>query len=275
MPGTGEQAIEQGADRRAGASADRRAILITGAASGIGRAVARRYAREGWFVGCVDVNAGALDALRAELGSEAGWFRALDVTDRSALLAALDAYSSASGGRLDVLFNNAGIDAKGPYAAMPWQKIVDVVNINLLGGLSLIHAAIPRLKATPGSLCLSTASASAIFGAANMAVYSATKHAIRGLTEALAVELATDGVRVADILPGIIDTGMLSEAQKARLPTEGMWRVLPAETVAEAAWAAYAGDRLHWYVPAELADHDVDVTTSPEAARDRRIAGKF
>jgi hypothetical protein len=75
-----------------------------------------------------------------------------------------------------------------------------------------------------------------------------------------------------DVLPGIIDTGMLSTADKARLPKEGLWRVLPAEAVAEAAWAAYWGDRLHWYVPAERAAYDVEVTRAPEQARDRRIA---
>jgi hypothetical protein len=80
-------------------------------------------------------------------------------------------------------------------------------------------------------------------------------------------------VRAADIPPGIIDTGMLSTADKARLPKEGLGRFLPAETVAESAWAACCGDRLHWYVPAELAAYDVEVTRAPEQARDRRIAG--
>ena len=115
------------------------------------------------------------------------------------------------------------------FDAMAWEQIEKVVNVNLVGGLSLIHAAYPLLKATPGSLCFSTASGSAIFGTANMAVYSATKHAIKGLTEALAVEFAADGVRAADVLPGIIDTGMLDAATKVMLPTEGMWRPLPAE----------------------------------------------
>ena len=158
---------------------------------------------------------------------------------------------------------------------MPWEKIVALVHVNLLGGMSLIHAGLPLLKATPDSLCLSTASASAIFGTADLAVYSATKHAVKGLTEALSVEFAEIGVRAADLLPGIIDTGMLPEAQKARMPTEGMLRVLPAEAIAQAVWEAYHGDKLHWYVPAELADYAVEVTTRPEAARDRRIAGKF
>lgn len=253
----------------------RRSILITGAASGIGRATARLFARTGWFVGCLDVNAAALDALRDELGAESGLFRPLDVTDRQALLDAVAEFAAATGGRLDLLFSNAGIDAKGRFESMAWEKIVAIVDVNLLAGLSLIHATVPLLKATPGSLCLSTCSASAIFGTADLAVYSATKHAVKGLTEALSVELAEHGVRAADLLPGIIDTGMLAEEQKALLPKEGMLRVLPAEAIAETVWAAYHGDKVHWYVPAELAGYDVEVTARPEAARDRRIAGAF
>ena len=105
-----------------------------------------------------------------------------------------------------------------------------------------------------------------------MAVYSATKHGVRGLTEALSVELSGSGVRAADLLPGIIDTGMLTAADKAALPTEGMWRVMPPEAVAEAAWEAYHGDKIHWFIPPELAELDRQSTAAPEAVRDALIA---
>ena len=259
---------DQDAPKEAG-----KAILITGAASGIGLATARLFARRGWQVGGIDRNAAALEGLRDEFGSERVLVRAVDVTDRPALLGVVEAFAARTGGRLDLLFANAGIDAKGPFDAMPWERVEGVIGVNLLGALSVVHAALPLLKATPGSLCLSTASASAIFGTANMAVYSASKHAIRGFTEALAVELAPSGVRAADLLPGIIDTGMLDPAQKALLPTTGMLRVLSAEAVAEVVLAAYRGDKLHWYVPEELAAYDVEITARPEGARDRRIAG--
>jgi NAD(P)-dependent dehydrogenase (short-subunit alcohol dehydrogenase family) len=120
-----------------------RAIFITGAASGIGRATAELFASRGWFVGGFDVNRNALAALSEALGSGAGLFRPLDVTDRAAVLAAVERFGRATGGKLDLLFNNAGIDAKGPFESMPWEKIVAVVNVNLLAGMSLIHAAIP------------------------------------------------------------------------------------------------------------------------------------
>ena len=186
-----------------GSIADRRkSILITGAASGIGRATAILFAGKGWFVGCLDMNAAALESLRDELSAHPGLFRRVDVIDRPALLAVVDEFAASTGGTLDLLFNKAGIDATGRFETMPWEKVVKLVHVNLLGGMSLIHATVPLLKATTGSLCLSTASASAIFGTADLAVYSATKHAVKGLTEALSVEFAAMGVRAADILPG-------------------------------------------------------------------------
>jgi NAD(P)-dependent dehydrogenase (short-subunit alcohol dehydrogenase family) len=252
-----------------------RAIFITGAASGIGRATAELFASRGWLVGCCDRNGDALEVLRKDLAPRDGFFRTFAVTDRAALIAALEAFAAETGGRLDVLFNNAGIDAKGPFADMPWQQIVAVIDVNLVAGLSLIHAALPLLRATPDSLCLSTSSASAIFGTAGLAVYSASKHAVKGLTEALSVEFAAYGVRAADLLPGIIDTGMLPAEAKGIFPKQGMWRVMPASAVAEAAWSAYQSQQLHWYVPAELAEYDVQITRDPEGTRDARASGRL
>jgi len=252
-----------------------KSIFITGAASGIGRATARLFAERGWFVGCFDVNELGLAGLESELGSVSAMFATLDVTGRGAVDSALENFGAKTGGRLDLLFSNAGIDAKGAFETISWEQSMAVVNVNLIGGMSVIRAGIPLLKATDNSLCLSTSSDSAIFGTASVAVYSATKHAIKGLTEALSAELAPHGVRAADLIPGIIDTGMLSADEKASLPKEGTWRPLSAEEVSEVVWSAYQGDKLHWYIPEELAAYDVHVTTSPEAARDDRIAGRM
>lgn len=248
-----------------------KSILISGAASGIGRATALLFARKGWLVGALDRDGAALARLATE--GRGIWTRTLDVTSRADVLAAVAAFGEHVGGALDVLHNNAGIDAKGAFADMAWETIEAVVRVNLLGGMSLIHAAIPLLKAAPGSLCLTTASASAIYGQQGMAVYSATKHGVRGLTEALGVELAAHGVRAADLIPGIVDTGMLAEADKAMLPSDGPFRIVIPEAVAETAWAAWEGNRVHWFVPEELAPLDVAARAGPEAIRDRRIAG--
>jgi NAD(P)-dependent dehydrogenase (short-subunit alcohol dehydrogenase family) len=254
-------------------SQGRKAIFITGAASGIGRATAVYFSQQGWFVGCYDVNSDALAVLKLELGEDNGLYEKLDVTDRSAMRQAVDKFAIATDGALDILYNNAGIDAKGPFMDMEWDTIMAVVNVNLVASLSLINIVLPLLVKTEGSLCMSTSSASATFGAGGLAVYSATKHAVKGLTEALSTELAGQGVRVADVLPGIIDTGMLPDELKSLLPDEGMWRLMPAEAVADAVWSAYHGNDLHYYVPSELKDYDLEATMTPEALRDRRANG--
>jgi NADP-dependent 3-hydroxy acid dehydrogenase YdfG len=251
----------------------RKAIFITGAASGMGRETARLFAAMGWFVGAYDVQNDLLASLEAEVGSHNGLFRPLDVTDREAYRAAIDAFAAATGGRMDILFNNAGIGRGGPFGAMDWADVRAVVEVNLVAVMSGIHLALPLLAATPGSLCFSTSSSSATFGMANIAVYSATKHAVKGFTEALSVEMKAAGVRVADALPGLIDTAILPEAAKASAPREGMWRLLPARAVAEAVWEAYRSDKLHWYVPPELFEFDQQATAAPEAVRDAMAGG--
>lgn len=256
-----------------GDDAPERFVFVTGAASGIGLATARLFAGRGWSVAAFDVDAVGLARLAGELGGPPSFTRALDVTDRAAVLAAVGAFGEWSGGRLDLLFNNAGIITRGAFADMAWEQVTRIVGINLLGGMSVIHAALPLLRATPGSLCMSTSSASAIFGSAELAAYSATKHAVKGLTEALSLEFATYGVRVADVLPGIIDTPMLPDEIKPLLPSEGHWRLMSPDDVAQAVWRAYGGTTLHSYVPPELQDVDVRITRDPEGARDLLIAG--
>lgn len=254
----------------------RKAIFITGAASGMGLETARLFAKEDWYVGGVDVNAAGLRALEQELGWDNCLIRELDVVDREAYRQTLTEFAEATDGKLDILFNNAGIGRGGPFADMSWEDAMAVVNINLVAVLSGVHLAIPLLKATPNSLCFSTSSSSAIFGMANIAVYSATKHAVKGFTEALSVELKPFGVRVADTLPGMIDTPILPDEAKAMAPTEGMWRLTPPVEVAKAVWQAYHTDKIHWYVPAELEAFDQLQTAQPEMIRDQMAeAGLF
>ena len=251
-------------------SQGRKSIFVTGAASGMGRETALRFARAGWFVGAYDVNEAGLNALEKEIGAEHGRFALLDVTSATGFEAAIDAFATDTGGSLDVLMNNAGIAVEGLFDEISWDDVMKVINVNLIGVMIGIRAGIPLLKATPGSLCLTTSSSSAIWGTGGIAVYSATKHAVRGLTEALSVEFMRFGVRAADLLPGLIDTPILGDQMREMAPKEGMWRVTPASEVADAAWAAYHGDKLHWYVPAELIDFDVEVTSFPERVRDER-----
>lgn len=245
---------------------ERRAIFVTGAASGMGEATARLFADRGWFVGGYDVDARGIARIADELGG-AGVFETLDVTDVAAFDAAIARFGAASGGRMDVLHNNAGIIAHGLFEDMAWDAIERIVRVNLFGPMIGIRASLPLLKATPNALCYTTCSASAIFGAAGLSIYSATKHGVRGLTEAIAPELALHGIRVGDVLPGIIETGMVAPEHKPFLAREGMWRLLSPSAVAEAVWAAYHADHapLHSYVPPELRDHEAVVRDQPDA----------
>ncbi len=247
----------------------RKSIFITGAASGIGRATARKFAKEGWFVGAFDVNAEGLDALKAELGADNIFTRTLDVTDRTDYAAAIAAFGAETGGAMDVLFNNAGIGRGGPFADQPWEDVLAVVNVNFIGVMNGIHLALPLLKATPNSLCFTTSSSSATYGIPGIAVYSATKHAVKGLTEALAVEFKQYGIRAADTLPGLIDTAILPPEAKTTAPSEGMFRLIQPTEVADAVWAAYTTDKIHWYVPPEIFELDKMATLTPEATRDQ------
>ena len=251
----------------------RKSIFITGAASGMGRETARLFAGKGWFVGGYDVNEAGLADLRAELGADNCIVRQLDVTDRADYRVALAAFAEATDGKLDLLYNNAGIGRGGPFADQPFEDVIAVVQVNLMGVLIGIHEAIGLLKATPGSLCFTTSSSSATFGMANIAVYSATKHAVKGLSEALSVEFKAYEVRVADVLPGVIDTPILPPGVAAGAPKEGMFRAIPPVEIAKVVWEAYHADTLHWYVPPELIELDKMATLAPEATRDQMAAG--
>jgi len=276
---------------RASEDGGRKFAFITGAASGIGRATAELFAERGWWIGAADRNEPGLKALRDGLGDDRCRTWRLDVTDRAAWDGVVAELSRETGGRLDLLFNNAGVGAAGFFEDIPIEESLKVIDINLIRGIRGIYAALPLLKATPNSLCFTTSSSAATYAAPGLAVYSATKFAVKGLTEALAVELSRCDVRVADVLPGVIDTAIFGsspvfleggkrsslEATGGVVPAtqEGPFRLVPPSEVAEAVWRCYQGDpRMHWYVPEEIEDIDKAKADSPEAMRDARIAAQ-
>src|SRR5277367_4819906 len=166
-----------------GTSNGRKSIFVTGAASGMGRETARLFRQKGWFIGAYDVNLEGLRALEKELGAENCVIRKLDVTDKADYERAIAEFGAATGGKLDVLYNNAGIGVGGYFDEAPFEQSLRVVSVNFIGVLNGIHSALGLLKATPGSLCFTTSSSSATYGMPRIAVYSATKHAVKGLTE--------------------------------------------------------------------------------------------
>ena len=239
----------------------RKTIFITGAGSGIGRAVARKFAGQGWFVGLADISETGLRETAALLPAGAWSSHPLDVRDRAGWDAALSACAAAAAEgraerRIDAVFNNAGIPIGGKLAELAQDEIERCLDINLKGAIFGAAAAYPWLKASaPGSCLLSTASAAGIYGTPGASVYSATKFGVRALTESLDGEWAEDGIRVRDLMPGFIDTPLLDHAPnrasnediRGRVTGAGL-EITPVETVADAAWAAVHGDRLHTLV---------------------------
>jgi NAD(P)-dependent dehydrogenase (short-subunit alcohol dehydrogenase family) len=231
----------------------RRTIFITGGGSGIGRAVAELFAANGWFVGLADINAAGLAETESLLPPSSASTHLLDVRERAAWDEALAAFAAAAGGRIDVVFNNAGVAFGGPLAATTADEIALTIDVNFRGVVNGAQAAYPWLKASaPGSVLLGTASAAAFYGTAGMAVYSATKFAVRALTEALDTEWQDDGIRVADLMPSFIDTPLLagpagqgSNVTKRDRVVQAGLEFTPVETVARAAWDAVHGTRLH------------------------------
>lgn len=233
----------------------RRSIFITGGGSGIGRAVAIYFAERGWFVGIADINQ---QGMEDTLGLIEGGFKyshRLDVRDRAAWDVALEAFSTAAGGRIDVVFNNAGIGHGGPIAEQPTGEIEALLDINLKGVIFGAQAAYPHLKKTaPSSALINTASLAGIIGAANLSVYCATKWAVRGLTRSLDAEWAPDGIKVAALCPGFIDTPIIAQTRpdsnqsvKESLVEAGV-EVNPVSVVPKVVWDAVHGDKLDYTV---------------------------
>ena len=231
--------------------ANAKTIFITGAASGLGREVARFFARKGWFIGLADVNKQGLDETAAMLPAGMWSIHQLDVVDRAQWKQVISDFAAAGGGKLDVLFNNAGIGAGGPIQDMTDEDIDRMIAINLTGVINGIRAGYDLLAATPGSCILNTSSAAGIYGSAGLSVYSATKFAVRGLTEAHDIEMRPAGIKSRSLMPGFIDTNIISAVQdgtnmsgKEKLLAAGI-EVSPVEIIGQAAWDAVHGDKVH------------------------------
>ena len=228
-----------------------KSIFITGAAQGIGKATAEHFARKGWFVGLYDVIGETLNELREQLGPGRCVAETLDVTDPAAWSGALERFWHASGGRLDVLLNNAGIAKSGPFQNIPLATHHAIVDVNLKGVINGCHAGFDYLRRTEGSRLINLGSASAIYGAADLASYSATKFAVRGLTEALDIEWRKLGIRVCDIWPIFVQTRMVEGLSTGSLKAMGVH--LTAEDIANTIWNASTrrSRRVHWLVGAQ------------------------
>lgn len=229
------------------------AIFVTGAGSGIGRATARLFAERGWAVGLCDVDVDAAGRVAEEIGAATPdartLVRRLDVRDAADCAVALASFDERCG-RLDVLFNCAGVLAAGRFADVPLEEHVRTVAVNVLGVVHCTHA-LPLLRRTPGAHVVTMGSASGIYGVPELATYSASKFFVRGFTEALSLELERDGIVVTDVMPLWVNTPMVTSQSYRPGSLQTFGAELAAEDVARLVWKAAHGRRVHW-VPGTL-----------------------
>jgi NAD(P)-dependent dehydrogenase (short-subunit alcohol dehydrogenase family) len=244
-----------------GPAASRPRLFLTGAASGIGRQTALLFASRGWQVGAVDLDEVGLQALRGEArGPMPIWIARADVTDPASLKAALDRFVLESGREgLEVIFNCAGILKMGTYEQVGRRDHDLQIDVNVRGVLHGVDAALPHLRCATEfagdsevegvkARIITMASASALAGVPLMAVYSATKFFVRGLTEALHVELRGEGIVVSDLSVPFVRTPMIVAAD-VQAPSIGKFGIhVEPQDVAEVVWAAAHGDQIHYDV---------------------------
>ncbi|RAV34137.1 SDR family oxidoreductase [Corynebacterium heidelbergense] len=176
-----------------------KSIFVSGGAAGLGREVAIKFHKAGWTVGAYDIDqAGLADLQKRYPDIHVG---PLDVTNSDEWERALEDFTSKTGGRLDVLDNNAGIIADGDITAQSPGQIAAQVNVNCTGLTLGARAAHKYLKNTPGSHLVNMCSASAIYGQPHIAVYSASKFYVYGMTQALDLEWRKDDIRVVALMP--------------------------------------------------------------------------
>lgn len=199
--------------------------VITGGGSGIGAATARRVVAEGGSVMIADLDGAAAERLAAELGDRTAPFT-LDVTDLEAveqmMAAAVDEF-----GKLDIVFNNAGISSMGRVDEIDvehWHRVIDVdLNAVFYG----CRAALPHLRANGGGAIVNTASISGMFGDWGLPAYNAAKGAVMNLTRALAADHARDKIRVNAVCPGGIETSMTDSLVRSRRAQQQYERLVP------------------------------------------------
>ena len=184
--------------------------LVTGAASGMGRATAYLFADEGAKVAVLDRNAEGVSRVVEEIslagGNAIGW--TLDLSNSAEIAPTVTQIAEHFGG-LDILVNNAGIDASARIQSSKYEDIWEhCFNVNLAAHHRLIRAALPHLTKSGAGRIVNIAATEAVGGSAFASPYTAAKHGVVGLTRALAVELATQGVTVNCICPGAIHTGL-------------------------------------------------------------------
>ncbi len=224
-------------------------VVITGAASGIGAALARRFAGDGARVALLDRDVDGAATVAAELDPSRAMVQSCDVTSLTDCDAAIDAVVSAWGG-VDVLVNNAGITQLGRFVDSDVEAIRRVVDVNFFGAVNCTKAALPSLLDRRGQIIV-TSSVAGFAPLFDRSAYSASKHALHGFFDSLRAEHRSEGLRVLMVCPSFVDTAIGANA----LGADGSPAAPDARTGVKTPMS-----------PDEVADDVVDA-----AARNRRI----
>ncbi|HYC54707.1 MAG TPA: SDR family NAD(P)-dependent oxidoreductase [Candidatus Binatia bacterium] len=220
---------------------DGKTILITGGASGIGAATARRFAGEGASMMLADVNGDAAAAFAAELDASGQSVLAaqVDVRDVGQVIGVVEE-TVARLGRIDFLFNNAGIGAYGESPDLDPEVWHNVLAVDLHSVYYGTRAAVPHMRRQGGGVIVNTASISGLFGDYGLAAYNAAKGAVVNYTRTSAIDHAKDNIRVNAVCPGPIETALTSFTQQFPAILEEWNRNIPMGRVGRAEEVAAA-----------------------------------
>ena len=220
-----------------------RRVLITGAGSGLGRALAERYAAAGCAIACADIHAGRAAETVAALPGQGHFALTVDVGDDDSFQAMQAALSERWPGAVDVLINNAGIASGGPLIGTDMGEWHRLININVLSVVRGCQAFLPAMLAAGHGQIINTASFAGLAGAPNIMTYGVSKAAVVTLSEQLRAELHGRGIAVSVLCPAFFKTNLLESWQgNARMKpfAEKMMTTSPdtLDTVADAVFAA-------------------------------------
>lgn len=220
-------------------------LFVTGAASGIGKATAALFGQKGWRVGCYDIDVEGARQVAESIGPSCAYGR-IDVRSEESWQTAV-AHFTGEDPQLDVLFNCAGVLRMGRFEDVGPADCRAQLEVNVLGVILGIQICLPLLERSKGAV-INMSSASAVYGQPELAVYSASKFAVRALTEALDLELRDKAIRVTDIMPGYVDTPMLHSQTYRAASLDKLGIKLTADEIATLVWKAAHGKKLH-YIP--------------------------
>ena len=191
--------------------------FITGAASGIGKATAIALYQRGWNLALADLNHDAVKQISQNWDQQRVSCYSLDVSDVQQCNQAISDFAAQHNNQLKLLFNSAGILQIDRFETISNQRHQQIMDINVMGVINCCQAAFEFLKQTPKAQIINMSSASATYGVPMLASYSASKFAVRGLTEGLRIEWEEYGIDVCDVMPPFVNTHML-QSQDSSAP---------------------------------------------------------